>query len=129
MSGMNVVTLMGRVGQDAKVHVFESGKGVMEFSIATSSQYKDKSGEYVEKTTWHNCKKFGNVEKLAGFITKGMMLGVSGSYEEETWEKDGETKRKLVVNVRDVTFTGKPGGGQSQAPSSGGGYGDDDIPF
>lgn len=129
MSGMNVVTLMGRVGQDAKVHQFESGKGVMEFSIATGSRYQDKSGEWVEKTTWHNCKQFGNVEKVAGIIKAGMMLGVTGSYEEETWEKDGETKRKMVVKVSPggLVLTGKPGGGQSQG--SGGDFKDDSIPW
>jgi hypothetical protein len=48
----------GNLGNDAKVINFENGKSVITFSIATNSYYTNADGEQVQKTTWHDCKKF-----------------------------------------------------------------------
>lgn len=62
----NTVHLIGRIGQ---INPFESG---MSFSLATNEKYKNKAGELVEETQWHNCKSFG---KQAEVIQKHFKVG------------------------------------------------------
>ena len=51
---LNRVTLIGRLGKDPEVRRLESGAAVAKFSLATSESYKDKEGNKVETTEWHN---------------------------------------------------------------------------
>jgi len=67
----------GNLGNDAKVINFENGKSVITFSIATNSYYTNADGEQVQKTTWHDCKKFVRTvyEQLVGkHITSQQMI-------------------------------------------------------
>ena len=53
---VNKVILVGRLGQDPDVRYMPNETAVCNFSLATSSSYKDKSGEKVDQTEWHqNC--------------------------------------------------------------------------
>jgi single-strand DNA-binding protein len=55
---VNTATLVGRVGKDVESSQ-ANGKTVAKFSLATTETYKDKSGEKVENTTWHNIVVLG----------------------------------------------------------------------
>ena len=61
MSGINKVILIGRLGRDPEVRAFEGGLKRASFSLATSEVYKNKEGNKVEHTEWHNivCWRFG----------------------------------------------------------------------
>jgi single-strand DNA-binding protein len=50
---VNKVILLGRVGKDPEVKQFDNGS-IANFTIATNDNYKDKSGQKVERTDWHN---------------------------------------------------------------------------
>ena len=54
MAGVNKVILLGNLGKDPEVKKLDSGKSVANFSLATSEVYKNKEGEKVSQTEWHN---------------------------------------------------------------------------
>ena len=53
MAGVNKAILVGNLGKDPVRHL-DNGRAVANFSIATSESYKNKEGERVTKTEWHN---------------------------------------------------------------------------
>ena len=54
MASVNKVILVGNLGKDPEVRHLEGGSTVCNFTLATSENYKDKSGNRVEQTEWHN---------------------------------------------------------------------------
>jgi len=91
---MNRLTLIGRVGQDPKIHKFESGTKKASFSLATSEKYKDKDGNKIEETEWHNCVIFGKLaEVVEKYVNKGDLLALEGRVKTREYEdKDGNKK-------------------------------------
>ena len=60
----NNVQLIGNLGQDPEIINLESGKKLAKFSIATNESYKDKNGEKVEQTYWHNIVAWGKTAEI-----------------------------------------------------------------
>ena len=55
MSGfVNKVILVGNLGRDPEVREFPDGAKQAKVSLATSESYKNKNGDQVEHTEWHN---------------------------------------------------------------------------
>ena len=54
MSGVNKVILVGRLGKDPEIRTFENNVKKASFTMATSEYYKDKNGNRMEQTEWHN---------------------------------------------------------------------------
>lgn len=100
---MNIITLIGRVGRDPEVKSFPSGGQIVTLSLATSERYKDKSGEKVEKTQWHNIvvRADGLQKVVENYVSKGDMLAVSGQLEYRQWERDGVkmTSADIIVGM------------------------------
>ena len=100
---MNIITLIGRVGRDPEVKSFASGGQIVTLSLATSERYKDKSGEKVEKTQWHNIvvRADGLQKVVENYVSKGDMLAVSGQLEYRQWERDGVkmTSADIIVGM------------------------------
>ena len=51
---VNKVILVGNLGKDPEVKFTPSGVPVAKFSLATNERYKDKAGEWQDRTEWHN---------------------------------------------------------------------------
>ena len=67
MPSVNKVMLLGNLGRDPEVRTFPNGDAVCNFSIATSTSWKDKtSGEKKEKTEWHNIVMTRKLAEIAG---------------------------------------------------------------
>ena len=105
MPNRNVVEIMGHLGRDPEVRTLSNGAEVTSFSIATSNDYKDKSGEWVKKdATWWNCQAWGGLgaEVVRNFF-KGDAVMVRGKGGMREWTgKDGTTKTTLEVRVNEV---------------------------
>lgn len=89
----NKVNLIGRLGNTPEEQVFDSGMKKTRISIATNENYKDKSGQWVENTQWHNVVAWGKqCERVIKSLEKGMEIVIEGrlvnsSYETKTGEK------------------------------------------
>jgi single-strand DNA-binding protein len=124
---MKVITIAGTIGRDAEVRS-AGERRVTGWSVAVDDGWGDK-----KTTLWFDCNLWGpRGEKLAGFLTKGGKVTVSGSLS--TREHNGKTY--LTVDVSDVTLQGGKGGqGEERRADSSGADSrstrelDDEIPF
>ncbi len=91
---MNKVELQGFLGRDAEVKTFESGRTLVNMSIATSEKYKNNNGELVSTTTWHNVVYWKNKkEESTDFLKKGEMVLVIGKLNTRKYtDKNGLEK-------------------------------------
>ena len=119
---VNKVILVGNLGKDPEVRHFDGGGAVAKFPIATSEAFKDKSGNRVEQTEWHNVEVWGELAKIAEqWLKKGKMVYVEGSLRTDSWEDNGV--KKYATKVRATTFTmlgpapGGAGGEQQETAS------------
>ena len=123
---LNKVTLIGNLGSDPEVRSTTGGNRVATFSLATSRNWNDASGQKQEKTEWHRCVVWNSkVSQLADiverYVKKGDKLYVEGRIEYRQWQdKDGQTKYSTEINVRELIMLGSPrggdGGGADRAP-------------
>ena len=101
---MNKAILKGHVGQDPETRVFENGKKVANFSLATNEHYKNKNGEKVTNTTWHNIVAFSTfAEIVEKYVKKGKELLIVGRIENRSYEaKDGTKKYISEIRVTEL---------------------------
>lgn len=105
---VNKVILVGRLGQNPEVKYTPSGAAVTNFSIATSENWMDKSGQKQERTEWHRIVVWGKTaENCAQYLSKGRQVFVEGRLQTRQWQdKDGQTKYTTEVQAQAVQFLG-----------------------
>lgn len=101
-SGINKVILVGNLGKDPEIRYNPNGNAIAGFSIATSESYKDKQGQTVEKTEWHNITIFGKLAEIGGeYLKKGSQVYLEGKLKTEKWtDKQGQERytTKIIVD-------------------------------
>ena len=114
---VNKVILIGRLGKDPEIVYANSGTAIAKVALATSEKRKDQSGQYVEKTEWHNLVMFGKLADVVGqYLKKGSQAYFEGRLETEKWEKDGVTRYTTKVIVNQMEMLGSREG-QERPPS------------
>lgn len=92
--GINKVILAGNLGKDPEVRHLEGGAVVANFPLATTEYYKDKSGNKVEQTEWHNIVLWrAQAEYAEKYLKKGFTILVEGKLKTRTWEDKDKNKR------------------------------------
>ncbi|OAV43858.1 single-stranded DNA-binding protein [Lewinella sp. 4G2] len=96
---VNKVTLIGRLGSDPEIRTLESGVAVGRFSVATSENYKDRSGEWQEQTEWHDVVVWRQAaERAQRSLHKGVMVYVEGKLTHRKWQdKEGNNRKTTEV--------------------------------
>ena len=92
---VNKVTLIGRLGKDPVLKHFSNDNAIAEFSVATDESYKNKEGQKVEQTEWHNVKipTKKQAEIAEKYLKKGMLVYVEGKIRTRSYDdKDGNKK-------------------------------------
>jgi len=116
MSGINKVILVGFLGRDPEIRTFENGSKRASFSLATTEIRKDKEGNRIELTEWHNIVMWRNLADLAEkYLTKGRQIYVEGRLRTRNWD-DANGVRHYITEVEANTFTflsPKENGGQT----------------
>lgn len=102
---MNKVILIGNLGKAPEVKHLQTGNTVTSFSLATSERYKNKAGEKVEETQWHNIILWGKQAEIAEkYLTKGSKICIEGKLTYRSWEdKDGN--KRYVTEIVGSNFT------------------------
>jgi single-strand DNA-binding protein len=108
MAGVNKVILIGNLGADPEVKHLEGDKVVANISLATTESYKDKSGNRVDNTEWHDLELWDGQAKIAEqYLKKGMQLYVEGKIKTDTWQDDqGNNRKKVRIRVLSFTMLG-----------------------
>ena len=148
---VNKIILVGNAGKDPEVKYTPSGVPVAKFSLATNERFKDKAGEWQERTEWHNITAWQRLAEIVGeYVKKGSKVYIEGKLQTSSWEdqQSGAKKYRTEIVARDLVLLGGGSGGQAEesrgdrrdTPASGHGshqpeafqpseITDDDIPF
>jgi single-strand DNA-binding protein len=131
MASVNKVILLGNLGRDPETRYTTGGDAVTNLNIATSEQWKDKSGEKQERTEWHRVVLFGRQAEIAGeYLKKGRSVYIEGRLQTRKYtDKDGVEKysTEIVADRMQLIGGGREGGGGDadfgggSAPAGGGG--------
>lgn len=119
MASLNKVMLIGTLGKDPEVKFTTSGTAVASFSIATTEKFKGKSGDWEEKTEWHNITLWGKLAELAGaYLAKGKQAYIEGRLQTRKWQdKDGKDRYTTEIVGEKVQFL-SPAGERREAPAN-----------
>jgi single-strand DNA-binding protein len=117
---VNKVILVGNVGKDPEIRHLEGGLSMARFTLATSETYKNKNGELVTNTEWHNIVAWRQLAELAErYIKKGRQLYVEGKITTRQWDdKDGNKRYTTEIVAENIRLLGKREDHES-APDSG----------
>ena len=132
MSTINKVVLLGNVGT-VEVKDFETGKKLVQISLATSDGYK-KNGEWVDKTEWHRCIfAIPQLAERAASIEKGDKIYLEGSINTQSWTtEDGgrkETREMSCTMVKTFSKAASKGEQTKSSPAPKKSNSNEDIPF
>lgn len=95
---MNFAILKGHVGQEPNVRTTENGRKVMTFTMATTSRYKSRDGEWVdEPPVWHNIVAWGHLAENA--VVKGNLVEVKGKISNRSYDDKDGVKRYITEVV------------------------------
>ena len=108
MAGVNKVILLGNLGADPEVKYLEGDNVVANIRLATTESYKDKSGNRIDQTEWHDLELWGGQAKVAEqYLRKGMQIYVEGKIKTDTWQDDqGQNRRRVRIRVLSFTMLG-----------------------
>ena len=105
MASVNRVILLCNLGKDPEVRTLENGTKVASFSAATTESYKDKQGEKVSNTTWHNIVVWRGLAEVAEkYLKKGSQIYLEGKITNRSWE-DKEGNKRYATEIVADTFT------------------------
>ena len=108
MAGVNKVILVGNLGKDPEVKYLDNGVAVANFSLATTENYKNKEGERVSQTEWHNVVLWRGLAEVAEkYLKKGASVYVEGKIKTRKWEdKEGVTRYSTEILGENMTMLG-----------------------
>ena len=127
MSGVNKVILIGNLGKDPEVKYLDNGVAVANISLATSENYKNKQGERVSQTEWHDVVLWRGLAEVAEkYLKKGSSVYVEGKLRTNKWvDKDENTRYKTEVLADKLTMLGRSQNQEESTESTS----EDDLPF
>ena len=137
---INKAILVGRLGADPEVRYTPDGAMVTNFRIATDEQWKDKSGEKVQKTEWHKIVTFGKLAEICGkYLVKGKLVYLEGRIQTKAWDDKEGVKRYtteiVASNMQMLDSKGQKGADASSEepplphPGADGPLPEEDVPF
>ena len=102
---MNTAVIVGRVGMDAEIRYFESGKVKARFSMAVN---RWDSKTKAEVTDWFNIDVWDKLAEFAGeYIKKGRQVVVDGRISISKWtDQSGEERERFLIVANNVRLLG-----------------------
>jgi single-strand DNA-binding protein len=122
MAGVNKVILVGNLGKDPEVRHLEGGVSVAHFTLATNEYYKDKQGNRVERTEWHNISAWRGLADMADkFLKKGQQVYIEGKLRTRQYQdKDQQTRYITEIIADEISMLGgRPSGAGNGAETNG----------
>jgi single-strand DNA-binding protein len=146
---VNKVILVGNLGKDPEVKYTPSGTAVANLAIATNERFKDKEGNWQDRTEWHRVVAWQRLAEIAGeYLKKGRQVYIEGSLRTRSWDDKETGQKKFMTEIwaNDLVLLGGAregeGGGYSKArggnnfdqrgpeePANSTQITDEDIPF
>ncbi|MDY0343091.1 MAG: single-stranded DNA-binding protein [Lentimicrobium sp.] len=115
--GVNKVILVGNLGKDPEIVNFDTGVKKASFSLATNDSYKNREGQEVDRTEWHNIVMWRGLADVAEkYLRKGSQVYIEGSLRTRSYEKDGQKRYITDVECNELTMLGGRPGDQTDQP-------------
>jgi single-strand DNA-binding protein len=120
MAGVNKVILIGNLGKDPELKYLEGNIARANFSLATSEFHKDKNGNKVEQTEWHNIVVWRTIaESAEKVLKKGTQIYVEGKLQTRQWiDKDGIKRNITEIVGESFLVLQKKENNPNQAPTN-----------
>jgi single-strand DNA-binding protein len=118
---VNKVTLLGNLGKDPEVKFTPQGTAVAKLALATNERYKDKEGQWQDRTEWHNVVLWQRLAEIAGeYLKKGSKVYIEGKLQTRSWEDKQTNQKKYMTEVvaNDLVLLG----GRGESGGDAGGY-------
>jgi single-strand DNA-binding protein len=131
---VNKVILVGNLGRDPEVRQTQDGKPVVNLSVATSENWRDRaSGERRERTEWHRVVIFNDrlADVAQKYLRKGSKVYLEGQLQTRKWSDQSGQERyttEVVLGQFRGELTMLDGRGEGGGMGSGGGGGYDEAP-
>lgn len=109
MSGVNKVILIGNLGKDPEVRYLDNGVAVANISLATTENYKNKEGEKVSQTEWHDVVLWRGLAEVAEkYLKKGASVYIEGKIRTSKWvDKDDNNRYKTEIMADKMNMLSK----------------------
>ncbi len=112
--GINKVILLGNLGKDPELKYTPQGTPVAKFSLATGDRFKDKEGNWQDRTEWHNITAWGRTAEIVGeYLKKGRQVYIEGALRTHSWDdkQTGQKKYMTEIVVNELVLLGGREGG------------------
>jgi single-strand DNA-binding protein len=116
---VNKVILIGNLGKDPEVRYTPQGTAIATLALATNERYKDKDGNWQDRTEWHRVVAWQRLAEIAGeYLKKGRSVYIEGRLQTRSWEDKNTHEKKYATEIvaQDLVLLG---GGQGQGASGG----------
>lgn len=139
MANEPIMTIVGNATSDAELRFTPSGAAAAAFTVAVTPRIKRNDQWADGDTTFFRCTAWREMaEQVAETVTKGMRLIVHGRFKTRQYEKDGQTRTSVEIEVDEVgpslryatakvnkmARSGGSSGGHGQAAGASGGMDD-----
>ncbi|MEO6949322.1 MAG: single-stranded DNA-binding protein [Ginsengibacter sp.] len=102
MAGVNKVILIGNLGKDPDIQYLKENIPVSKFTMATTENYKDKTGKVIALTEWHNVVLWRGLAELAHkYLVKGSQIYVEGRLKTRHWDDSNHIRRSITEIIGD----------------------------
>ena len=137
MADVNRVILIGRCSRDAELKYTSGGMAISNIALAVNRRVK-KGDQWTEEVSFFEVTLWGKTaEGLSKYLLKGKPIAVEGELRQERWQKDGQSRSKVVISASNIQLLGgndAKGGQQKQdagyqADYSADSFPDENIPF
>lgn len=139
-NGVNKVILIGNLGKDPEITTFENGVKKAAFSLATTESYKNREGQKVDQTEWHNVVMWRGLAEVAeSYLKKGNQVFIEGRIKTRSYDdKDGNKRYITEILADNLTMLGGRREGaeyqdaanqQAEVPDVSIAAEEDDLPF
>jgi single-strand DNA-binding protein len=118
---VNKVILVGNLGKDPEVKYTPSGTPVAKLTVATNERFKDKNGEWQDRTEWHNVVLWTRLAEIAGeYLKKGNKVYIEGRLQTRSWDDKQTNQKKYMTEViaNDLVLLGGRGEGGEEGGRS-----------
>jgi len=139
----HTIIIVGNLGRDPEMRYTPSGQAVTNFSLATSRNYNDSSGQQVKETIWFRVATWGKLAETCNqYLKSGKKVLVEGRLVPDLntggpriWNRqDGTPSASFEITAQTVRFLSPRGEESTPYPSGDSGSGTpedgpDEIPF
>lgn len=102
-NGLNKVMLLGNLGKDPDVQIYDGTVKRAAFTLATSETYRDKEGNRTDKTEWHNVVVWRHLADIAEkYLHKGSKIYLEGKIKTRNYQDQTGNTRYITEIVGDT---------------------------